>query len=242
MRDTSGAGAGLILAPIGFWMWQTGLLQTDYGPWFAATVLLLSGGLVMMVIELIVMRQSPYGSPEAAFERLPMAVSRLGLVTYVAAASFTWANFGYLQTLRTAAFHPFLHHWSSAAWVPLAAWALLLVSGLYSLVLGLRYIGAPPGPGKFISAVLWLAGAAALLFFRVFIPYGNGVVGDDITAAANFVLTWIYVSTILRNATELLVALGGRRRSARGAVEEEAKAARIPWITEENRARSFWRR
>ncbi len=131
--------------------------------------------------------------------------------------------------------------------------ALLLANAAYAIPMGLRYSIGPNQRadriGAALGAVLWIAGAAALLWFHSFTPqpfvaerlalvalnylFSSLLLWPDDPAAAHFIVTWLYLSVILRQATKLAVVLRGDGGAARERAreQEQVEVERGAWPT-----------
>lgn len=219
-----------VLVPL-YWADSTGLLGTDEGPWLLAVIALLGIECAMLVKEWLKPQPVvPYDDPTVWFDRLVVAVERAGAVLYLAVALFV-ADSPYFSHLKTALAHVDFSH--SAVWVPGLMWAVLLANCAYALPMGLRLGRSPRVPGVILSAVLWMAGAAALILFHAFVPSPNAVLGPNATAAVNFFILWFYLNLILGHLTRLGVALRGTGGAARERAreQEKAEAERGTWPT-----------
>ena len=128
-----------------------------------------------------------------------------------------------------------------------------MANAAYAIPMGVRYRVGPNQRADRIStalgAVRWVAGAAALLWFHSFTPqpfvvervalaalnylFASLLFWPDDPAAAHFIVTWLYLGVILRQATKLVVVLRGNGGAARERAreQEQVEAERGAWPT-----------
>lgn len=218
---------------------STGLKDTNLA-WFIAVLILLGVECGIMIMDWINPKRTSSDIPNIWFDRLAHAVARAGLVVYLAVAVLR-ADSGYLALLKTSVAH--LNFSSSAVWVPCLVGALLLANAAYAIPMGLRYSVGPNQRADRISmalgAVLWMAGATALLWFHSFTPqpfvgerlalaalnylFASLLLWPDDPAAAHFIVTWLYLGVILRHVTKLGVVLRGDGGAARERAREQER-------------------
>ncbi len=235
--------------PFWYLLGSSGLKDVDLA-WFIAVLILLGVECGMMIMDWMKPTRMSSEVPNGWFERLADAVGRAGLVIYLVVAVFR-ADSGYLALLKTAVAH--LNFSSSAVWTPCLTGGILLANAAYAIPMGLRYRVGPQQRadriGAAFSAVLWMAGAAVLLWFHSFTPQpfvgerialavlnyllASLLLWPDDPAAAHFVVTWLYLGVILRHATKLGVVLRGNGGAAqeRARKQEEVEAERGAWPT-----------
>lgn len=213
------------------WINSTGLWGTEEGYWFIAVLTMLCFECIKIADDWLERRKerAPYNDPDRCFKLLVAAVARAVLLVYLAIVVFK-ARSGYMAWLNpSVGLSP--HQPLRGTWVLFVPWSLagvLLFSSLYGLAMGLKYARSPRDPGQILSALIKLAGAAAVLWFwGLFFPLD--------WSAWNFFLLWVAVRVILIQVTKLLVVLRGEGRAARARVEDSIREDRIPWITEEQR-------
>lgn len=254
MNNTSnefGRAIGSLLPYLPFWLLlaSTNLSGADLA-WFIAVLIVLAVECGIMIMDWIKPKRTSSDSPNVWFERLAHAVGRAGLVIYCVWAVFR-VDSVFFARFKTALAH--LDFSSAAVWLPSLAWALLLANAVYAIPMGLRYRVGPNQPGDIISAkisaALWLAGAAALLWFHAFTPqpfvvervalrlldlvFSPILFWPADPAAAHFVVTWLYLGVILRQAAKLALLLRGEGGAARerARAQEKVEAERGAWPT-----------
>ena len=242
-------GQTLPFWPLWFLLHSSGLSGTNQA-WFIAVLIVLGFECGIMVVDWIKPKRTSSDSPNIWFERLADAVARAGLVIYCSIAVFR-ADSSYFAWLKTALAH--LDFSSSAIWAPCLLWAILLVNAAYAIPMGVRYRVGPHQPGDIIGAkigaALWIAGAAALLWFHSFTPqpfvveqwvlvflhvlFSPFLLWPADPAAAHFIVTWLYLGVLLRQATKLAVLLRGEGGAARERAreQEQVEAERGAWPT-----------
>ena len=251
IAEEAGRVFALALPFMPFWylLGSTGLKDTNLA-WFIAVLILLGFECGIMIMDWINPKRTSSDIPNIWFERLAHAVARAGLVVYLAVAVFR-ADSSYFALLRTAMAHS--NFSSSAVWVPCLTGAVLLANAAYAIPMGVRYRVGPNQRADRIStalsAVLWMAGAAALLWLDSFTPqpfvgerlavaalhylFASLLLWPDDPAAAHFVVTWLYLGVILRNGVKLAMVLRGNGGAARERAreQEQVEAERGAWPT-----------
>ena len=247
LYDDAGRVFALALPFMPFWylLGSTGLQETNLA-WFIAVLIVLGVECGIMIMDWINPKRTSFDIPNGWFDRLAHAVARAGLIVYLVVAVLR-ADSGYLALLKTSVAH--LNFSSSAVWVPCLVGALLLANAAYAIPMGLRYSIGPNQRADRISAALWMAGAAALLWLHSFTPqpfvgervalaalnylFASLLLWPDVPAAAHFVVTWLYLGVILRHATKLGVVLRGDGGAARERAreQEQVEAERGAWPT-----------
>lgn len=242
-------GQTLPFWPLWFLLGSSGLKDTNQA-WFIAVLIVLGFECGIMVMDGIKPKRTSSDSPNVWFDRLADAVARAGLAIYFAVAVFR-VDSSYFAVLRTSIAH--FDFSSTAVWVPCLIWAVLLANAVYAIPMGVRYGVGPHQPGDIIgakiSAALWMAGAAILLWFHSFTPqpfvvekwllgflhvlFSPFLLWPDDPAAAHFIVTWFYLGLILRHATKLVVLLRGESGAARDRAreQEEQERERRRWPT-----------
>ncbi len=244
-------GQTLPFWPFWYLLGSSGLKDANLA-WFIAVLILLGVECGIMVVDWINPKRTSSDIPNVWFDRLAHAVARAGLVIYLAVAVFR-ADSGYFVWLKTSIAH--FDFSSSAVWVPGLIWAVLLANAAYAIPMGVQHGVGPHQRADRIStalsAVLWMAGAAALLGFHSFAP--QPFVGErvalavlnylftsfpfqfwpDDPAAAHFVVTWLYLGVILRNGVKLAMVLRGEGGAARERAreQEQVEVERGAWPT-----------
>lgn len=211
--------------------------------WFIAVLIVLGAECGIMVVDWIKPKRTSSESPNVWFDRLADAVARAGLVIYFFVAVFH-VDSSYFAALRTSIAH--FDFSSTAVWVPCLLWAILLANAVYAIPMGVRYSVGPHQPGDIIgakiSAALWIAGAAVLLWFHSFTPqpfvveqwvlgflsvlFSPFLLWPADPAAAHFVVTWFYLGVLLRQATKLAILLRGEGGAARDRAREQEEQER----------------
>lgn len=232
-QSTAGNPAvGAIALLVGYWVYSSGLWESDVFPWLLAVgwPLFLEGSTLVdeWFRQLTV---KPYNDPEVWAERLAYAVGRAGSVLYLAGA-FGWVS-AFHPGPWGVAFRAVLAAGGWLLWIPVGIGGVLLLGSGYGLVMGWRYGRVAREPGRVISAALWLAGALALPGLGVFFPSPNTTLSVNATAAANFFLGWIYLGIVLRSAARLVLRLRGVGGAARERAREQehVEAERGAWPT-----------
>ena len=242
-------GQTLPFWPLWFLLGSSGLKGANLA-WFIAVLIVLGFECGIMVVDWIKPKRTSSDSPNVWFDRLADAVARAGLAIYLSVAVFR-ADSGYFAALRASIAH--FDFSSTAVWVPCLLWAILLANAVYAIPMGVRHGIGPNQPGDVvgakIGAALWIAGAAALLWFHSFTPQPFIVeraalwlldfllafflLWPDDPAAAHFVVTWLYLGVILRHAAKLAVLLRGEGGAARDRAreQEQAEKERGAWPT-----------
>ncbi len=242
-------GQTLPLWPFWFLLSTSGLTDTNLAG-FIAMLIVLGFECGMMVVDWLNPKRTFSDIPNVWFDRLADAVARAGLVIYCTVAVLQ-ADSSYFVLLKTAIAH--FDFSSPAVWAPYLTWMILLVNALYAIPMGVRYSVGPNQRADIISmafsAALWIAIAATLLWFHSFTP--QPFVGEQLAlavlnylfasfllwpadpAAAHFIVTWFYLSVILRQTTKLAILL--RRNSGaaqdRAREQEERERQRRRWPT-----------
>ena len=242
-------GQTLPFWPLWFLLHSSGLKDANQA-WFIAVLIVLGFECGIMIVDWIKPKRTSSDIPNIWFERLADAAARAGLVIYFSVAVFR-VDSSYFAALRTSIAH--FDFSSSAVWVPCLLWAVLLVNAAYAIPMGVRYRVGPNQPGDIIgakiSAALWIAGAAALLWLHSFTPqpfvveqwvlgflrvlFSPFLLWPADPAAAHFVVTWLYLGVILRQATKLVILLreeGGAARD-RAHEQERVEKERGAWPT-----------
>lgn len=242
-------GQTLPLWPLWFLLGSSGLKEANLA-WFMAVLIVLGVECGLMVADWINPKRTASESPNGWFDRLAGAVARAGVVIYCGVA-LLWTHSRDFVWLTTALAH--FDFSSSAVWAPCLLWGILSANAAYAIPMGLRYRVGPHQRADRIStalsAVLWMAGAAALLGFHAFAPqpfvgervalavmnylFASLLLWPDDPAATHFVVTWLYLSVILRQATKLAVLLRGDGGAARDRAheQEEQERQRRRWPT-----------
>ena len=251
IAEEAGRVFALALPFLPFWflLGSSGLKDANLA-WFIAVLIVLGVECGIMIMDWINPKRTSFDIPNGWFDRLAHAVARAGLIVYLAVAVFR-ADSGYLALLKTSVAH--LNFSSSAVWAPCLIGAMLLANAAYAIPMGLRYSIGPNQRADRISAalgaVLWMAGAATLLWLHSFTPqpfvgerlavavlnylFASLLLWPDVPAAAHFIVTWLYLGVILRQATRLAVVLRGNGGPARERAREQEKveAERGAWPT-----------